>query len=173
MSIIDKAKSFMGGHGVTVRHATIEGAEPATAALALTTGGLRGQFAVVSDKPCTILSRQTEMVTEIQHADGRAEQVVLGRQITPDPDVAPDPDATPAAAPTEGTAATVKYPYDLAAGFEVVDEFDLVFDGSIEAVLGQRVLLPGSDVRFFLRTRVDVKGSPFDPEAVDELPLRR
>jgi hypothetical protein len=171
MSIIDKAKSFMGGHGVTVRHATLEGAEPAALQLALSTGGLRGQFAVVTDKPCTILSRQTEAVMEIQHPDGRAEQVVLGRQIAPDPDVVPDPDAPPAAA--EGTAALVRYPYELAAGFEVIDDFDLVFDGSIDAVLAQRVLLPGSNIRFFVRTVVDVKGSPFDPEVIDELPLRQ
>ena len=172
MSIIDKAKSFMGGHGGTVRHAAIEGKDPAEASLAVTDGGVRGQFAVVTDKPCTILSRQTEMVMEIQHPDGRAEQVVLGRQLAPDPDVVPDPEPPPAVA-VEGTVAAVKYPYDLAAGFEVLDDFDLVFDGSIEAVLGQRVLSPGTNIRFFLRTRVDVKGSPFDPEAVDELPLRQ
>ena len=170
MSIIDKAKSFMGGHGVTVRHVTFEGVEPAAASLAITDGGLRGRFAVVAEKPCTVLSRQTEMVMEIQHADGRSEQIVLGRQVAPDPDFVPDD--PPAAAAAEGTAAAVKYPYELAAGFEVVDDFDIVFDGSIEALLAQRRLVPGRDIRFFLRTLVDVKGSPFDPEAIDELSLR-
>ena len=158
MSIIDKAKSFMGGHGVTVRHLTIEGAEPAPASLALSDGGVRGQLAVISDKPCTILARHTEMVLELQHADGHPEQIVLGRQSAPEPDV-------------EGTT-RIKYPYDLAAGFEVIDDYDLVFDGSIEALLARRTLVVGRDIRFFLRTLVDVKGSPFDPEAVDELPLR-
>jgi hypothetical protein len=158
MSIIDKAKSFMGGHGVTVRHITLEGKEPAAASLALTDGGVRGQFAVLSDKPCTILARHTEMVMELRHADGRTEQITLGRQSAPDPGV-------------ERTA-PVKYPYELAAGFEVVDDLDVVFDGSIEALLAQRRIVPGRDIRFFLRTLVDVKGSPFDPEAVDELPLR-
>jgi hypothetical protein len=172
MSIIDKAKSFMGGHGVTVRHVTFEGAEPMEASLALSTGGLRGQFAVATDKPATIRARQTEMMMEIQHADGRSEQILLGRQIAPDPDLVPDPDAPPAPAAAEGATAAVQYPYDLAAGFEVVDNFDIVFDGSIEVLLAQRHLVPGSDIRFFLRTVVDVKGSPFDPEAIDELPLR-
>lgn len=158
MSIIDKARSFMGGHGVTVRHVTIEGAEPAAASLSLSDGGVKGQFAVTSDKPCTILGRHTEMLMEIQHADGRTEQVVLGRQEAPLPDAEP--------------TGPIKYPYELAAGFEVVDDYDVVFDGSIEAVLAQRTLAVGRDVRFFLRTVVDVKGSPFDPEAVDELPLR-
>jgi hypothetical protein len=158
MSIIDKARSFMGGHGVTVRHVAIEGAEPTAASLALADGGVRGRFAVVSDKPCTILSRHTEMVLELQHADGHPEQIVLGRQSAPEPDVE--------------LTGSVRYPYDLAAGFEVVDDFDVVFDGSIEALLAQRRLVVGRDIRLFLRTLVDVKGSPFSPEAVDELPLR-
>jgi hypothetical protein len=168
MSILDKAKSFMGGHGVTVRHSMIEGVAAGEASLALSDGGVRGQFAVVSDKPCTILSRRTEMVMEMNHADGRTEQVVLGRQDAPLPADA-DANAEDAAA---ARAAAVKYPYELAAGYEVVDEFDLVFDGSIEVLLAQRRLVPGRDIRFFLRTLVDVKGSPFDPEVVDELPLR-
>lgn len=148
----------MGGHGVTVRHVAIEGGEPAAASLALSDGGVRGRFAVVADKPCTILARHTEMVLELQLTDGRAEQIVLGRQLVPEPEV-------------EHTG-SIQYPYDLAAGFEVVDDFDVVFDGSIEALLAQRRLAVGGDVRLFLRTLVDVKGSPFDPEAVDELPLR-
>jgi hypothetical protein len=158
MSIIDKAKSFMGGHGVTVRHVTIEGNAPDAASLALSDGGVRGQFGVLADKPCTILARRTEMVMELRHADGHAEQVVLGREIAPAPDV-------------ERTA-PVKYPYELASGFEVIDDINVIFDGSIEAILAQRRLVPGRDIRFFLRTLVDVKGSPFDPEAVDELALR-
>jgi len=158
MSIIDKAKSFMGGHGVTVRHLTIEGTEPAAASLALSDGGVRGRLAVISDKPCTILARHTEMVLELQHADGHPEQIVLGRQSAPEPDIERE--------------APIKYPYDLAAGFEVIDDYDIVFDGSIEALLARRRLVVGRDIRFFLRTLVDVKGSPFDPEVVDELPLR-
>ncbi len=158
MSLIDKARSFMGGHGVTVRHLAIEGAEPAAASLTLADGGLRGELAVVADKPCTILARRTEMVLELRHADGHAEQVVIGRQLAPLPEAERD--------------APVKYPYELAAGFEVIDRFDVVFDGSLEAILAQRRLVPGRDIRFFLRTLVDVKGSPFDPEVIDELPLR-
>jgi hypothetical protein len=64
------------------------------------------------------------------------------------------------------------YPYELAAGLEVVDTFDVVFDGSLEAILSVRRLDPSSNIRFFLRTLVDIKGSPFDPEVIDELPLR-
>src|SRR5262245_37299126 len=129
MSIIDKAKSFMGGHGVTVRHVAIEGKGPTDASLTLSDGGIRGQFAVVADKPCTILARRTEMVMELRHADGHVEQVVLGRELAPSPDVERD--------------APVKYPYELAAGFEVVDELDIIFDGSIEALLAQRRLVIG------------------------------
>jgi hypothetical protein len=158
MSIIDRARAFMGGHGVTVRHLLIEGAEPAAASLALSDGGVRGRFAVVSDKRCTILARRTDMVMELRHADGHTEQVLLGREAVPHPHV-------------ERTA-PIKYPYELAPGFEIIDDLDVIFDGSIEALLAQRRLVPGRQIRFFLRTLVDVKGSPFDPEAVDEIPLR-
>jgi hypothetical protein len=157
MGIIDKAKSFLGGHGVTIRHLTIEDRDPSAAHLALPDGGLKARFAVVTDKPCTVLGRKSEVVMQIAHAEGRVEEVVLGRDEAPLPDVE--------------RASAVKYPYELAAGFEVIDELDIVFDGSIEALLALRSLTVGSGLRFFLRTLVDVQGSPFDPEAVDELPL--
>lgn len=160
----------MGGHGVTVRHVAIEGAEPAAASLALADGGVRGELAVASDKPCTILARRTEVVLELRHADGQLEQVVIGRQLAPLPEAPPD--APPETAPDAPPDAPATYPYELAAGGEVVDTFDVVFDGSLEAILTLRRLVPSSNIRFFLRTLVDVKGSPFDPEAIDELPLR-
>lgn len=158
MSIIDKARSFMGGHGVTVRHVSLEGNALAAASLALSDGGVRGQFAVLAERPCTILGRRTEMVMELSLGDGRTEQIVLGREVVPAPDVE--------------RSAPVKYPYELAASFEVLDDLDVIFDGSIEALLARHQLVPGREIRFFLRTLVDVKGSPFDPETVDELPLR-
>lgn len=157
MGIIDKAKSFLGGHGVTVRHLTIEDRAPSAAHLVLPDGGLKARFAVVTDKPCTVLARKSEVVMQIAHAEGRVEEVVLGRDEAPLPDVE--------------RASAVTYPYELAAGFEVVDELDIVFDGSIEALLALRALTVGSGLRFFLRTLIDVQGSPFDPEVVDELPL--
>lgn len=160
----------MGGHGVTVRHVAIEGGEPAAASLTLADAGVRGELAVACDKPCTLLSRRTEVVLELRHADGHTEQVVIGRQLAPLPAVPPD--APPETAPDAPPDAPATYPYELAAGAEVLDTFDVVFDGSLEAILAQRRLVPGGDIRFFLRTLVDVKGSPFDPEVIDELPLR-
>lgn len=150
MTLIDKAKSFLGGHGVTVRHVSIEGAEPAAARLALPDGGIKGVFAVSAEKPCEVRGRRTQLVMELSHADGRLEQVVLGGDEARPP---------------------VVYPYELAAGFTVEDTFDIVFDGSIEAILALRRLSAGDGVRLFLRTVVDVAGSPFDPEAVDEVAL--
>ena len=158
MSLLDKARSFLGGHGVTVRHVTIEDKDPSAAQLALSDGGIKARFAVVADKPSTVRARRSELIMEIAHAEGRIEQVVLGRDLAPVPDVE--------------RASAVTYPYELAAGLEVVDELDIVFDGSIEALLAQRSLTAGAGFRFFLRTLVDVQGSPFDPEVIDELPLR-
>ena len=157
MSIIDKAKTFLGGHGVTVRHLTVEGIDPGAVALPLSAGGVKARFAVVSDKPCTVRARRSQLVMQLAHAEGRIEEVVLGRDEVPLPDIE--------------RVSLVAYPYELVAGFEVVDELDIVFDGSIEAILARRQLTVGSGLRFFLRTLVDVQGSPFDPEAIDELPL--
>lgn len=170
MSLLDRARSFMGGHGVTVRHVALEGGEPAALSLALADAGLRGELAVASDKPCTLLSRRTEVVLELRHADGQLEQIVIGRQLAPLPEAPPG--APPETAPDAPPDVPAAYPCELAAGAEVRDTFDVVFDGSLEAILTLRRLVPSSNIRFFLRTLVDVKGSPFDPEAIDELSLR-
>jgi hypothetical protein len=98
------------------------------------------------------------MVMELRSTDGRVEEIVVGRQLDPLPEVE--------------RAGAIMYPYELAAGHEILDDLDVVFDGSIEALIAHRRLAVGNDVRFFLRTLVDVKGSPFDPEVTDELPLR-
>lgn len=165
MTLLDKAKSFLGGHGVTVRHVAIEDRDPGTAQLALSDGGVKGTFAVAADKPCTVRGRRTQLVMELAHAEGRTEQVVLGG----DEATAAEPAADPGAGAAPG--ATVRYPYDLAAGAEIIDRFDIVFDGSIEAILALRRLSAGDGVRLFLRTSVNVQGSPFDPEAIDEVTL--
>jgi hypothetical protein len=170
MSLLDRARSFMGGHGVTVRHVAIEGGEPAAASLTLADAGVRGELAVGSDKPCTLLSRRTEVVLELRHADGQLEQIVIGRQLAPLPEARPD--APPETAPDAPPDAPPGYPYELAAGAEIVESFDVVFDGSLEAILTLRRLVLSSNIRLFLCTLVDVKGSPFDPEVIDELPLR-
>lgn len=159
MGIIDNVKSFMGGHGVTVRHTAIEDKPPAEAALAVADGGLKATFVVVAEKPCTVLAYKAELMMEIAHADGHLEQLVIGQDERPSANVErPEP---------------VKYPYDLEAEQEVTDTLDIVFDGSIEALLAQREIVAGSGVRFVLRTVVDVKGSPFDPEAVDDVAFTR
>jgi hypothetical protein len=158
MGFLDKAKSFMGGHGVKVRHTQIERQDPAVAALPIGDSVVKGTFAVTAEKPCTVLSMKSELVLEIKRPDGHVEEIAVGNDIYPEPN-------------TSRTAEMVQYPYELAAGAEVVDYFNIIMDGSIEAILAQRELAIGDGVRFFLRTLVDVKGSPFDPEAVNDIAI--
>jgi len=158
VGFLDKAKSFLGGHGVKVRHVAIERQDPATAALPIGDSVVKGTFAVSAEKACTVLAMRSEVVLEIKHPEGRVEQVPVGRDVFPEPN-------------TSRTDEMLQYPYELAPGQEVEDFFNIIMDGSIEAILAQRRLSVGGDVRFFIRTLVDVKGSPFDPECVNDIAI--
>ena len=62
----------------------------------------------------------------------------------------------------------LKYPYDLKGGATTEDFFIISMKSDIPAELQKRNLKP-EQVRFFVKTMVDVKGSPFDPEASNDV----
>lgn len=155
MSILDKAKTFLGGHGVTVRHVALE-----PAALALGDSLVAGRFAVAAEKPCVLLSVTAEVVLEIAFPEGRVEQVAVGRVAFPEAGV-------------EREGALLQYPHQLSEGAEVEDVFQIVMDGSVEALLAQHPVSVGGDARLIVRTEVDVEGSPFDPECATTLAIAR
>lgn len=155
MGFFDKAKNFMGGHGVKVRHTIIERQDPTAATLPLTDSVVKGKFEVTADKPCTVLSMKAEVYLEAKHSDGREEIIALGEDVFPAPHVHRQDDM-------------VKYPYELAAGASVEDFFIISMDTTIPDALAKRHL-SADKVKLVIKTTVDVKGSPFDPEAKNEL----
>jgi len=157
MGFFDKAKSFLGGHGVEVLHTQIEKQDPATARLPIGDTVVKGKFKVAAKKPCTVLSMKASVCFEIKHEDGREETVVLGEDVFPEPNTSRADDM-------------LQYPFDLGGGDEVEDFFIVCMDSDIPTILeehGRSV----DNVRFFVNTVVDVKGSPFDPETSNDISI--
>jgi hypothetical protein len=155
MGFFDKAKNFLGGHGVKVQHLVIERQNPTGASLPIGDTVVKGKFKVTAEKPCTVLSMKAEFCMEVKHPDGRVETVVLGKDVFPE-------------AHTSRSAEMVQYPFELAGGNEVEDFFNIIMDNDIPSSLSRRNL-SANQVRFFIKTMVDVKGSPFDPEATNDI----
>jgi hypothetical protein len=155
MGFFDKAKNFMGGHGVKVAHTTIEKQEPAAVQLPIGDTVVKGKFQVSADKECTVLAMKAGFYMEVKHPDGRVENVELGEDHFPDQYTSRSDDM-------------LKYPYDLKGGATTEDFFIISMKSDIPAELQKRNLKP-EQVRFFVKTMVDVKGSPFDPEASNDV----
>ena len=155
MGFFDKAKNFLGGHGVKVQHLVIERQDPTAASLPIGDTVVKGKFKVTAEKPCTVLSMKAEFCMEVKHADGRVENVVLGKDVYPE-------------AHTSRSAEMVQYPFELGGGNQVEDFFNIIMDSDIPTHLQQRNL-QAHQVRFFIKTMVDVKGSPFDPETSNDI----
>ena len=153
MGFFDKIKNFAGGHGVKVAHTEIERQEPTGVTLPITDTVVKGRFVVRSEKPCEVLSMKAEFCMEVTHADGRVETVVLGEDVFPD-------------AYTSRSDDMLKYPHTMSGGAEVEDSFIISMEKDIPTVLAEKNLT-FEKAKFFVKTMVDVKGSPFDPEAKD------
>jgi hypothetical protein len=155
VSFFEKAKNFLGGHGVKVRHLVIEKQAPNAVSMPIGDTVVKGKFEVAAQKACTVLSKESRFCMEVKHPDGRVETVVLGR------DVFPRKNAS-------RSAEMQQYPFQLAAGQTVEDSFIILMDTDIVAALKKRNLA-ARQVRLFVKTTVDVEGSPFDPDASDDI----
>lgn len=155
MGFFDKAKRFLGGHGVKVQHLVIEQQDPGAATLPIADTVVKGKFKMTADKDATVLSMESEFCMEVKHPDGREELVVLGRDVFPEPNTSRSDDMQ-------------QYPFDMTPGGEVEDFFIISMDTDIPTELGKRNL-SATQARFFVKTTVDVKGSPFDPSASDDI----
>jgi hypothetical protein len=157
MGFFDKVKHFAGGHGVKVAHTEIERQAPGQVVMPATDTVVKGKFVVTADKPCEVLSMKAEFCMELNHADGRVETVVLGEDHFPDQYTSRQDDM-------------LKYPYNLEGGGTAEDFFIISMQSDIPTELGKRNV-QASAAKFFIRTMVDVKGSPFDPEAKDSVQI--
>jgi hypothetical protein len=155
MGFFDKAKNFLGGHGVKVQHLAIERQDPGVATLPIGDTVVKGKFQVTAEKPCTVLSMKSEFCMEVKHSDGRVETVVLGQDVFPAPHVSRSDNM-------------LQYPFELGGGSAVEDGFIISLDQDIPSTLSRRSLA-ANQVRFFVKTMVDVKGSPFDPDASNDV----
>jgi hypothetical protein len=151
MGIFDKAKHFMGGHGAKVQHLIIEKQSPDSVTLPITDTVVKGRFQVTSDKDCEVLSMKSEFIAEYANPKAGSETAVLASDSFPNVNVSRSDDM-------------LKYPYALKAGQTVEDTFLVHMEKDLPTFLQEKGW-ERHHVMFFLRTMVDVKGSPFDPEA--------
>lgn len=155
MGFFDKAKHFMGGHGVKVQHTEIERQNPVEVSLPLTDTVVKGKFNVAAEKDCEVLSMKASFLAEFVHPDGRVEEVVLGSDVFPEPHTSRSDDM-------------LKYPYQLKGGSTQEDFFIISMQKDIPTLLKDKNW-PKEKVRFYVKTMVDVKGSPFDPDTRNEV----
>lgn len=156
MGFFDKAKHFMGGHGVKVQHTIIERQDALrTVNLPIGDTVVKGTFHVTSEKPCEVLSMKSSFLAEFIHPDGRVESLTLGEDVFPQANASRSDDMQ-------------KYPYTLEAGAQTKDYFLIHVEPDISAQLSKKGW-SREKVRFYVRTMVDVKGSPFDPDTRNEV----
>lgn len=155
MGFFDKAKHFMGGHGVKVQNTVIERQNPLEVTLPIGDTVVKGKFNVSAEKDCEVLSMKAAFLAEFVHPDGRVEEVVLGEDVFPEPNTSRSDDM-------------LKYPYKLSGGGTQEDFFNILMQKDIPTLLSDKSW-PKEKVRFFVKTMVDVKGSPFDPDTKNEV----
>ncbi|MEZ4380187.1 MAG: hypothetical protein R3A79_02475 [Nannocystaceae bacterium] len=162
MGFFDKAKSFFGGHGVKVEITRLERQDPSTVTFPIGDSVFKGNWRVVTEKPCTVLSHTHELVVKKTFADGREEELVVGED-THDNN-------------TDILGHPLKWPYDLQAGGAAEDSF-LIDDIDLPKALRRlgyanpEDAITDTNVEVFFRATADVKGSPFDPDATAKVRL--
>ena len=153
MGLLDKAKSFMGQHGLRVELTSLERQDPKTCKFPMSDTVLKGKYNVTADKDCVVLNHQHFFILEKKHPDGFLERVTLGQDRHDDT--------------TQIMGSALRWPYPLAANQSQEDGFlisDIDVGGALRK-LGyepERAVLK-AEIRFFVRVLADVKGSPFDP----------
>lgn len=156
MGFFDKAKHFMGGHGVKVNITRIE-RQPADAAqMPITDTVIKGNFGVTSEKACTVLSHEFEFLAVYKDNQDLEQESVLGHDKHDES--------------TDIIGGDIKWPYEMAAGQTVTDAFNIIMDSDIPTELRKVGFSDPSEavrsgkVTFKIRVKADVKGSPFDPK---------
>ena len=155
MGFFDKAKNFLGGHGVKVEITRIERQVPSEARMPMTDTVVKGTARITTEKDCTVLAHKFEFVAKYKKDDIEQELVLATDKHDSSTDI---------------IGGDIKWPYELAAGKVVEDPFMVMMDDNIPTQirnlgLGNPVeLIQSGQVKFYLRCIADVKGSPFDPK---------
>lgn len=162
MGFFDKAKNFMGGHGVKVEITRVERQAPSEAQMPMTDTVVKGTARVFTEKDCTVLAHKFEFVIKYRNAEG----VELEKVIATDKHDSG----------TDIIGGDIKWPYELAGGRSVEDPFMVMMEENIPTHLRNLgytnpvEAITSGKVQFVLRAIADVKGSPFDPKG--DAPLR-
>ncbi len=157
MGFFDKAKSFMGGHGVKVQLTVIERQPAADAQMPMGDTVIKGTLEVTTEKPCTVLAHKFVFLAEWKDAEGMQRTHELGS------------DAHTEATDIHGSEN--KWPYELEPGRVVTDYFMIMMNDDITTQLRRSGfsnpagVVSSGEVKFKLKVIADVKGSPFDPSS--------
>jgi len=155
MGFFDKAKNFLGGHGVKVEITRVERQVPSEARMPMTDTVVKGTARIATEKDCTVLAHKFEFVAKYKKDDIEQELVLATDKHDSSTDI---------------IGGDIKWPYELAGGKSVEDPFMVMMDDNIPTQirnlgLGNPVeLIQSGQVKFYLRCVADVKGSPFDPK---------
>ena len=157
MGFFDKAKSFMGGHGVKVQLTLIERQPASDAQMPMGDTVIKGNLEVTTDKDCTVLAHKFAFLVEWKDAEGMERSHELGT------------DAHDSS--TDIIGGDLKWPYELAAGKTAEDAFLISMNEDITTQLRRCGFsdpvgaVRSGQVKFKLQVVADVKGSPFDPKS--------
>lgn len=155
MGFFDKAKSFMGGHGVKVQLTRIERQPASDAQMPIGDTVIKGNLEVTTEKPCTVLKHVFVFLCEWKDKEDMERSHELGR------------DAHDQS--TDIIGGSLKWPYELASGTTAEDSFLISMDDDIPTQLralgfaNPAAAVISGEVKFKLKVIADVKGSPFDP----------
>jgi hypothetical protein len=150
MGLFDKIKAFAGGSSmVKVEFVDIENQTPNDAKMPISDSVIKGRYRIVAQKDCTVLRHIAQFRTRWPEKDG-----TLGTMHAEDINDVKN----------QVIGAPYQFPYDLKVG-QTMDSGFIIVQLDIPSYLQKYGI--GSmepQVEAFIKTIIDVKGSPFDPE---------
>lgn len=151
MGLFDKIKRFAGGAStLTIDITAIERQPPESASMKVGDSVVKGNFVIRAEQECTVLAHIAELRTRYPDKDGTL-GTLRGRSVD---------DAT-----NQVVGAPYQFPYDLKPG-QTMEAAFLIPDVDLRSAFAEYGVPPGDPrVEAFVKIIVDVKGSPFDPDA--------
>ena len=157
MGFFDKVKTFAGGAStLDVRFTEIERQPPNEASMSINDSVIKGKYVITCHKACTILAHVAELRTSHPAKDGTLGTRRDTRTVNVDNQV---------------LGAPYQFPYDMKPG-ETMDAGFILGPVDLPACYREYGVQPlDPSVKVMIKVVVDVKGSPFDPEAEIQLRL--
>lgn len=139
---------------LSIEFVEVERQDPGTVSVPAGDTGVKGKFRVTCNKACTVLGHVDELRTRCREKDGEIGTVRVSEESD---------------ASNEVHGREWQFPLDMKPG-DAVDMWFMLYGDELGSYYGKYGVPAGDpSVEFFVKVVVDVKGSPFDPEA--ELPI--